>query len=164
MKKLHLIRHAKSSWDDSSLEDIERPINNRGVESCRIMAPEIAQVGCGFSNVYSSAATRAQQTIEGLSQNLPDMDVQWQLSNDLYTFYSGDLLSWCRALDESLSEVVLIGHNPAITDFCNDISGSDIGNVPTCGYIQLAIDGIDWCELSSGSAELLHFLYPKMFK
>ena len=164
MKKLHLIRHAKSSWDDASLEDIERPLNQRGIESCRIMAPEISKRNCSFEHVYCSKATRARQTIEGLAQNLSDLKIDWQVVDDLYSFYSGDLLTWCRALDESLSDVVLIGHNPAITDFCNELSGSDIDNVPTCGYIQLAIDDIEWRELSAGCAELLHFIYPKMFK
>ena len=77
MKKNHIIRHAKSSWADSTLEDIERPLNKRGLKSCRIMARKIAKTGCLFNNVFCSPAVRAQSTIENISKHLKDLDIRW---------------------------------------------------------------------------------------
>lgn len=163
MKKLHLIRHAKSSWKDSSLADIDRPLNKRGLESCQIMAQQILNAGCDFKHVFCSTAVRAQATIEHISQSLIDRNIQWHLDDALYTFNNQDLFLWWQTLDDSIPEVVMIGHNPAITDFCNEVSDSDIDNIPTCGYVQLAFDQNLWRDLSEKSTRQLHFLKPKMF-
>ena len=101
MKRIHLIRHAKSSWADGNQRDIDRPLNDRGVRACQFMAEHIRDAGCCFDHVFCSAATRAQMTIELLKGSLPDMDFSWQTDHDLYTFDWGDLLDWCRELDES---------------------------------------------------------------
>ncbi len=162
MKTLHLIRHAKSSWDHPGLADIDRPLNERGKKSCRVMADAIADAGCDFDNVYCSPAVRAQATIAGLSKALSLGEIDWQVEDDLYTFHAEDLMSWCRNLEEGLTSVVVVGHNPALTEFCNRLSGADIDNIPTCGYVQLAIDIDDWLELATDAAELVTFISPKM--
>lgn len=164
MKKLHLIRHAKSSWADASLADIQRPLNARGLKSCGIMAPHLIEAGCGFEHLFCSPARRAQATIEQLCQHLPDREMSWQLDDALYTFDSRDLLAWCRDLDEAMSEVVIVGHNPAITDLCNELSDRYIENLPTCGYAQLGYHRGLWRDLSAGTTELLSVLTPKMFR
>lgn len=163
MKKLHLIRHAKSSWSDGSLADKDRPLNKRGLKSCRIMAPEIVKVGCCFDHVFCSPAVRAQLTIEHICQSLTEREIKWQLDDALYTFDTQVLWEWCRGLDNAMSDVMIIGHNPAMTDFCNEVSNCNIENIPTCGYVQLGFARSSWQDLSSGSCELLSFLKPKMF-
>ncbi|XOF34763.1 MAG: SixA phosphatase family protein [Candidatus Electrothrix sp. YB6] len=161
MKKIHLIRHAKSSWKDVSLADIDRPLNKRGRKTCRFMAQHIAAVGCCFEHVFCSPAVRAQATIERISRCL-NAEIQWQTAEQLYTFDSRVLFDWCRALDESITKPLIIGHNPAVTDFCNALSNSAVKNVPTCGYVQLAIrKGCRWRDLAEGAAELVVFLRPK---
>ena len=152
MKKLHLIRHAKSSWEDSSLADIDRPLNSRGIRSCQAIAPEIIKAGCHFEHTYCSPAVRAQSTIEQISRRITQQDIHWQIDENLYTFSSQALMTWCHNLDNSISEVVLIGHNPAITDFCNDACDQYIDNIPTCSYVQLIFSQNTWKDLSANSA------------
>ncbi|NJN00008.1 MAG: phosphoglycerate mutase [Phormidesmis sp. RL_2_1] len=163
MKKLHLIRHAKSSWADGTMADINRPLNQRGIASCRVMAPQMVKAGCCFKQVFCSPAVRAQSTIEQLSQHLPKAAIAWQIEHALYTFDSEDLWTWWRGLDDTLSEVVIVGHNQALTDFCNQVGDQPIENIPTCGYVQLAFEHRSWQALSAGSAQRLSFLKPKMF-
>ncbi|MGB3790207.1 MAG: histidine phosphatase family protein [Phormidesmis sp.] len=163
MKRLHLIRHAKSSRDDSDLADIDRPLNKRGLASCQIMATQIADVGCPFDPVFCSPAVRTQSTIEQISQALSSQQIHWQTDNALYTFEVQDLVKWCRALDNSMTEVVIVGHNPAMTDFVNQMSDRTIKNLPTCGYVQLQFEVDSWQALSARSAKLVSFLTPKMF-
>ena len=79
MKTLHLIRHAKSSWENPHLGDLERPLNSRGLRSCPLMAPHILASGCSFKNVYSSPALRARKTIELIAHNLPQQNISWTL-------------------------------------------------------------------------------------
>jgi phosphohistidine phosphatase len=162
MKKIHLIRHAKSSWKDASLADIDRPLNKRGRKTCHFMAQHILDAGCCFDYVFCSPAVRAQATIALLNSSLEDVDIEWHTKKKLYTFDSGVLFAWCRSLDESISEPLIIGHNPAVTDFCNALSNSRVENVPTCGYVQLVVkEACRWQELAAGAAELAVLLRPK---
>ncbi|CAK8716663.1 Phosphohistidine phosphatase [Candidatus Electrothrix laxa] len=161
MKKIHLIRHAKSSWKDDSQGDIDRPLNKRGKKTCRAMAQHIADAGCCFEHIFCSPAVRAQSTIERIRTSL-NADLQWQTAEQLYTFDSEFLFDWCRDLDESITEPLIIGHNSALTDFCNEVSNSTVKNIPTCGYTQLSLNkDCSWQELAEGAAELTVFLRPK---
>jgi phosphohistidine phosphatase len=164
MKTLHLIRHAKSSWSDSSLHDSERPLNARGRNACKLMAHPIVDAGCSFENVSCSMARRAQLTIEGLAAALPDRDIAWDVDDDLYTFGWQGLLRWIRQRNDNLNTVVLVGHNPAITDFSNVIGDGDISNVPTCGYVQLQLNADEWRQVGPSSGRIVTFLTPKMLE
>lgn len=161
MQTIHLIRHAKSSWKDDSLTDIARPLNTRGKKTCRCMAQHIADTGCCFEHIFCSPAVRAQSTIERISASL-NAELQWQTAEQLYTFDSAVLFDWCKTLDERVTDPLIIGHNPALTDFCNALGNSTIKNIPTCGYVQLSLDkDCSWPELRKGSAKLAAFLRPK---
>ncbi|MEO1620603.1 MAG: histidine phosphatase family protein [Cyanobacteria bacterium J06632_3] len=162
MKKLHLIRHAKSGWPSSNMADIERPLNQRGVEACAVMAEQIVKAGCSFEHVFCSAAVRTQATLENISQHL-EQPILWKVDQALYTFESSDLWTWCRALDEQMAEVVIVGHNNALTDFVNEIGDQSIDNVPTCGYVQIVLPGVPWQAITQHSGTVASFLRPKMF-
>jgi phosphohistidine phosphatase len=160
-KHIHLIRHAKSSWADESLADIERPLNRRGIYTCLFMAQHIRNAGCCFGHVFCSPAVRAQSTISLIERSLPE-DFQWHIDKKLYTFAAADLLSWCQALSPTLSEVVIIGHNPGLTDLCNYLSDGELKNIPTCGYVHLtARQRFSWQDLDENAFELTTFLKPK---
>jgi phosphohistidine phosphatase len=162
MKKIHLLRHAKSSWEDASLADSDRPLNERGKKTCGFMARHIADAGCSFAQIFCSPAVRAQATIELLRRALPRASVRWRTAAQLYTFESKAIWDWCRSLDESIHEPLLVGHNPALTDFCNQLSGSAVKNIPTCGYVQLVIKKeCRWRKLAEEAADLAVFLRPK---
>ncbi len=162
MKKIHLIRHAKSSWEDTSLDDIDRPLNQRGIKASRFMAKHMAKAGCCFDHVFCSPAVRAQATIELISRSLPERDIQWRTDDRLYTFYGEGLLRWFKSFEEPVSELTIIGHNPALTDLSNILGDRLIENIPTCGYVQLSLDAAcGWHEVSRDSATVTAFLRPK---
>ncbi len=169
MKKLHLIRHAKSSPSDGILADRDRPLDSRGIEACEQMAAPILAAGCRFENVFCSPALRAKTTIEQIAQQLSQnnsrlKNIQWTIDNALYTFEARPLIAWCQTLDDQMKEVVVVGHNNALTDFINQVVKSEaIANLPTCGYAQLDLSNIAWSDLSAGTAELVSLLSPKMF-
>lgn len=160
MKTLHLIRHAKSCSGDSSSSDIDRPLNEHGRRACALMAQHIVDAGCSFEHVFCSTAKRAQQTIAGINQTLEEKEVNWNLDDELYTFDSREILRWCRKLSDSLNDVVIVGHNPAMTEFCNFVGDRYIENMPTCGYAKLEIASESWNDLGEGSVKLVTFLAP----
>ena len=162
MKKIHLIRHAKSSWENESLADIDRPLNEFDISTCLFMAQHIYNAGCCFDNVFCSPAVRAQSTIDLISRCITEINIKWQIDEELYNFDSDNLFTWFKAVDESISELLIISHNPALTDFCNKLSNSNIKSIPTCGYVQLTThQDCHWQEISETSVELTTFLKPK---
>lgn len=161
MKTLHLIRHAKSSWSDPALADMDRPLNARGKKACKVMAPAIQNTGCTFQTIFCSSARRARQTIELIAAALPNHSTECHLDDELYTFNAMDLLNWCQRLDKALDDIVIVGHNPAITEFCNYLGDIAIDNIPTCGYVQLHCHCESWLTLNTGCAETVTVLTPK---
>jgi phosphohistidine phosphatase len=162
MKKIHLLRHAKSDWGDASLEDINRPLNTRGIRTAKLMASKLVEAGCPFVNVFCSPAVRAQSTITLINEQLADTNIDWKTDDALYTFDSSELFLWFQSLDESISECLIVGHNPAFTNFASKISDCDIGNIPTCGYIQLtASRDCRWSDITDTPFTLTTFLKPK---
>ncbi len=164
MKTIHLIRHAKSSWEDTRLSDVNRPLAPRGINDCRLMAPNMIEAGWHPVNVFCSKAQRAQLTIQGIAQALSQLDISWLIDDVLYTFSYGQLIDWIEHLDDDFQEVTLIGHNPALTDLVNETSDTSLDNVPTCAYVQLRSTAEVWAEVFSTQLELLQFIKPKMFK
>lgn len=164
MKHLFLLRHAKSSWKQPQLADIDRPLNGRGKRAFVTMTPHIARAGADFSHVYCSPAQRARSTIAGLAAELGEREIDWQIEDALYTFAADDIRQFCQQLDDNTASAFIVGHNPALTDFCNDLTQAGIDNIPTCGYVamQLAIDR--WRDMASGCGTLQEFLYPKLYK
>jgi len=162
MKKIHLLRHAKSDWVDASLADIDRPLNARGIRTAKAMATELVKIGCTFEHVFCSTAVRAQSTITIIREQLADRNIQWQTEAALYTFESRHLQRWFQSLDATIDELLVIGHNPAFTNFCNARSNGKITNIPTCGYVQLhAKEPSTWDEVANTSFEVSAFLEPK---
>ena len=164
MKTVHLIRHAKSSWNLPGLSDAERPLNSRGQRACAIMASKILDAGCDFKTVHCSIAKRAQLTIEGIAAALPEQSITWNLESHLYTFNSQDLFDYCQNLDDELASIVLVGHNPAMTGFTNGMGDQFIDNLPTCGYVQIELPAESWNEIAPETGTTKTILTPRMFR
>lgn len=162
MKVLHLMRHAKSAWDEPGLSDRERGLNKRG----RRAAPRMgAALACRESPlvVAVSPARRAQLTLAGLCDGWPELaELEHQTVEDLYTFDSDDLQQWLRRQPNNHSELFIIGHNPALTDLINELV-PDVGlvNLPTAGYVQLRLALDQWSELGPGVGTVAYSLFPR---
>ena len=161
MKTLHLIRHAKSSWDFPRLSDFERPLNKRGLKSCRTMAPIIEQQAC-ISAIFASTANRVQLTLSTINEHLANTDLHWQTVGELYTFNWRTLLTWCQQLDEQYTEVTVVGHNPALTELCQYLTNSKLENLPTCGYARLDLKVVNWQALNYQCGQLNYLMTPKL--
>ena len=99
--------------------------------------------------VAISPARRAQQTLEGLALGWPELAAtEHRTEEDLYTFSAHDLLSWLVLQDDALPELLLVGHNPALTDLVNTLCPQQyLDNLPTAGYVQLTLEIVAWREL-----------------
>ena len=140
MKTLHLLRHAKSSWDEPQLADRERGLNKRGRRDAPRMGAALA-LGMAPMSTSVSPARRAQLTLEGLCEGWPALaELSHHIEEDLYTFSSEDLLDWIGSQDDEQQALFIISHNPGLTDLVNTLTGHhSFDNLPTAGYVQLAL-------------------------
>ncbi len=165
MKRLYLLRHAKSSWDDPTLADRDRPLAPRGRRAAKVMAKHLGRKGISPELVLCSPSTRTRQTLKRLTPGLgKKADVQ--IEPELYAAPARDLLEVLRKVPDEVESVMLIGHNPGIQDLALSLAsaGSEIPRLrskfPTAALATLELDGT-WRELAPGSAELVSMVRPK---
>jgi phosphohistidine phosphatase len=159
---LHLLRHAKSAWDDPALSDRERGLNKRGRRDAPRMGAALAARMAPLP-VAVSPAVRARLTLEGLCAGWAALGaLRHQTEEALYTFAAADLCAWLRARDDAARTLFIIGHNPALTDLANALCpGEGIANLPTAGYLELSLDIDRWRELRPGCGMLVSSLFPR---
>ncbi len=161
MKHLTIVRHAKSSWDDPNQPDRERVLNARGDEDAPRMATWLSARGSTYDALLASPAARAHRTALHFCNTLQIDEDELILAEDLYTFDGRELLTCIRDLDPSWSNVILFGHNPAVTEVVNALCDADIGNIPTCGVSVIQLPTEHWDGIHPGWGELLSFCTPK---
>lgn len=162
MKRLYLVRHAKSSWRDRELSDEARPLNKRGKRDAIRMGEYLARVRKVAPDlVMASPARRARDTVILLTGALGYSQdrIVWQ--RGIYTGDASDLLTLVRQVDDGCREAMLVGHNPYLTDLANLLSGETVKRVPTCGVFCLDFDVETWQALVEGSGKTAFFDRPK---
>ncbi|MFI5322702.1 MAG: SixA phosphatase family protein [Thermodesulfobacteriota bacterium] len=160
-KTLFIVRHAKSSWDDTGLDDRERPLNRRGKEEAPKMGKHLSGYTVKPDMITSSPAVRALKTAEKIAKELGFKKSDVLVNEMIYTFNGGNLMDVIRGFDDKYRSVMLVGHNPAITALVNELSNADIDNIPTCGIVLLEFEDGRWKDVGKGRGKLLEFDYPK---
>lgn len=135
VRKLFVVRHAKSSWAQPGLADRERPLNPRGIRNAHEMAWRLHKRGVKITRLICSPARRARETAEHFAEVLDIPANRQSIEERLYEAGVDEWLRLIRGLDASLFSVMMIGHNPAITQLTNRL-GHSTSNVPTCGILE----------------------------
>ncbi len=161
MKNLILIRHSKSNWD-TPIKDIDRSISIKGIKDAHLIAFHTIKVVPSSYVVWSSVAKRARETADIFSQYLSIPLETIQFRGDLYTFESKNLEKTINKCENLYDNLILFGHNEAITNFVNKFGDLYIENVPTSGVVFLQFDTDDWKKLSKGKT--ITTLFPSHFK
>jgi phosphohistidine phosphatase len=168
VRTLLLLRHAKSSWADPELADIDRPLAARGVRAARRMAAHLEATGPQPDVVLCSSARRARQTLELLRPALGDRsDVQ--VDGRLYGADATAILGRVRALDVGVGSVMVVGHNPGIQDLALELAGVGDGDAlaqlrvkfPTGALATLQLRDGTWSQLGPGGAFLAALTLPR---
>jgi len=172
LRQLHLIRHAKSSWEHPDLSDHQRPLNGRGRHAAslvgRSMHREIEVSGHETPLFFVSTARRARETFDGLKIGWPIVSEQVPSYDDaLYTFDETDLIDWIAAANYGLDSIALIGHNPAMTELSNFLCPAlALSNLPTAGWLWLRFYDDSWgaSVRAPGRARCVSMYTPKSGK
>lgn len=161
MKMLYVIRHAKSSWDDPTLSDFDRPLNKRGKKDAPVIGKRLKHRNVTPDLLLSSPAERALTTCHEIAVEIGYAKSKIKTDKKLYHAEDIEILRIIQSLDHTYSCVWIFGHNPGLTDFVNLLANADIDNVPTCGVVACSLSIQSWDEAGKGKGSVIFFDYPK---
>ena len=164
MKRLFLIRHAKSDWGNPMLLDMQRPLNARGHADAPRMASHLKTLGFIPDLIVSSPAVRARTTAEYFAKTMgiPPLSIDFQ--SDIYEANETDIMHIIHELPESASTVFLFGHNPTMTYVADSFAKKQrFDNIPTCGIVQIQsnTEGSSWATFNRKTADAVASFFPK---
>lgn len=160
-KKLLLIRHAKSSWDDASIADVDRPLNSRGIKNAPEMARRLKKLNIVPDVLISSHALRALETARLFAAEFGFAADKIHIRPELYLAGTDQFQSVISSLDDNWNVVALFSHNPGITEMANQLSNARIDNMPTASIFGARFIQPRWVDIVNVQGEFWFFDYPK---
>src|SRR5882757_1193613 len=161
MKTLLLVRHAKSSWDNAQLNDMDRPLNDRGKRDAPVMAQRLIEANIKIDLFVSSPARRARNTAEIFTREFGGKGTDILFIPDLYHASLQTFKEVVSGLDEKVGSAALFSHNPGITVFVNTLTSVRLDNMPTCGIFAVTSLAATWSEFLTAGTTFWFFDYPK---
>ncbi len=150
MKRLYLVRHAKSSWDHPGLEDFDRPLNKRGMRDAPKMGEYLAEQRILPQIIVSSPARRAHATAISLAVALQVPPADIVEDDRIYAAATTTLIAVIRRWDDTWERVMMVGHNPGMADLAAVLTGAEVGHVPTCTVMGIGLDVARWGDVAPG--------------
>lgn len=164
MITLYIVRHAKSSWEQPSISDHERPILEKGVKRTKFVAKFLIEKKTRIDLIVSSDAKRAYQTAVILADKLNYPKQKISLSNMIYHAASQDIADIFYEIPENVNSLMLVGHNPTMTDFANQFLEEKIEWLPTSGVVCVSFGTTEWPEIFTVKPVVNFVAYPKALK
>jgi phosphohistidine phosphatase len=160
VKRLFLLRHAKSSWKDTALADHDRPLAKRGKRAAKAMGAYMREQGVDPDLVLCSTAVRARETLELIA---PGGRVK--VEKALFGAAAEDLLERLRRAPDTAHSILLIGHNPGMHDLAvaltSDPSPQLVDKLPTGALVSLELSDDRWKALKLGDGKLASYVRPR---
>ena len=161
MKTLTIFRHAKSSCATAELDDHDRPLNKRGERDAPIMGDLIKAAGIRPSLIISSSAVRAWRTARIIAKQISYPIEFLHRESTLYHAGINRLIDLIAAQDEGFNNIMIVGHNPGLTDLARELIPGLTSNIPTSGFVSVRLDTDTWDIRTRNSCELIEYNYPK---
>lgn len=164
MKTLYLMRHAKSSWKHAELNDLERPLLEKGLKRTRLIIEYFQEHDVTIELIITSHAVRAEETARLIARAFNVDESNFRIEKGVYMSDADTLMDHFFDLPEKVNHVMLVGHNPAITNFVNNYLDEKIDYLPTSGVVAVSFDTGRWEELPTARHNLKFVIFPKMFQ
>ena len=161
MKTLFIVRHAKSSWESPDLDDVKRPVIENGVKKTKKVIGFLNKENVKVDLIMSSHAQRARDTAALLagSLNYPLSDII--INEKIYNGDEDDLLHEVYALPNDKNNIMIIGHNPTVTQFVNFFLDKKVDFVPTSAVISISFDTDQWEKIETSGKKVNFVAFPK---
>lgn len=169
MKRLTILRHAKSSWDQPEAEDFDRPLNERGRKAAVRMGRELKRRKMRFDTVLASPAARVRETLDGVAKGDGHFDPDIQFDQSLYLVDAAGLLDRVKALAEDVRAPLLVGHNPGLERLILLLTAADEKGLrekvaqgyPTAALAVIEFPAARWLDVEWGSGTLAELILPR---
>lgn len=162
MKTLLLVRHAKSSWDDITQSDFDRPLNERGKTDAPKMGKRLRKKDVKIGVFISSPAKRAKKTAEYFIKEFDRDKDEIVLVSALYDAGVNNFSDTVKEIEDKYKSAAIFSHNPGITGYANLlVEKASIDNMPTCSIFAVKADVEKWKDFAKAKKEFLFFDYPK---
>ena len=162
MKRLILIRHSKSSWKDLSLTDFNRPLNGRGKLDGPLMADYLKRKIDKIDYLHSSSSVRTFETSKYFIKQIQFEKVEYD--DALYHCSATSILNMISNYSDDYQSVMIIAHNPGLTNLINNITNISLDNLPTTGLAEIEFNINSWSKLSYKNSNLIDLKFPKQLK
>ena len=159
MKTLYILRHAKSDWNDASLSDFERPLNERGRKAASLIGETMKKRNYKPQIVISSPAVRAKQTAELIKENA-ELKSEISFDSRIYEAHPQTLLEIVSEIDDAHDAALLVGHNPGFETLVRILTGK-IEPMPTAALAIVDLDIEHWNQIFSANGTLREIIRPK---
>lgn len=162
MRRLTLVRHAKSSWLDETIADHERPLAERGERDAPRMGERLRSQNVRPTLILTSSAKRALATAELIARAIGYPQDALQIEPDLYLADPETILGVIGAQDDTIRDLMVIGHNPGMTDLVGLLLPDlRLDNLPTTAVVAIDSTADHWSEIGSRNTTLAYYDYPK---
>lgn len=161
MKKLVLIRHAKSSWKFSELTDLQRPLKKRGLTDAALMGRVLKDLSIMPDAIITSPAVRAKNTARLIAKEILYDEKKIKRQSSIYMESKSKLIDAIKAIKDDYNTVYVVGHNPGLTDVANFFTGESVDNIPTSGVFGIEFECNTWREVEKEKGKKLFFEVPK---
>lgn len=160
-RKLYIIRHGKSSWDHTGLDDIDRPLAERGMLNAEDMANRLANAGMIPELLLSSPASRALNTALIMARFWRLKPSALQIHEPLYDAYISDIEKVVFGVPSKVKSIAIFGHNPSWTSYSNHFLKERLDNLPTAGVVVVTLESESWKGIGRGQVIRTYVDYPK---
>jgi len=168
VKRLTVLRHAKSSWGDTKLDDFDRPLNDRGRQAARRMGREIKRRTMRFDLVLASTAARVRETLDCVQEKY-DFDAPIRFEPLIYMAAADTLLSIVRDIPDEVSSAMLVGHNPGLEQLLLELTRDDKEGLragvrekyPTGALAAVELPAKKWADVEENSGEVKNLILPR---
>lgn len=161
MKRLFIIRHAKSSWDDLALDDFDRPLNKRGLKNAPFMGQLLKKKNVQPDMILHSPAKRTTQTAQLIAKEVK-FEKALTPNQYIYEAYVSTLQEIVSYTYDTIQTLFLVGHNPAVTALAYTLCGFK-EEMPTCAIVEIAFECDSWMDIGKHNAQLISYEYPKKY-
>jgi phosphohistidine phosphatase len=162
VRRLTLLRHGKSSWEDSELEDFDRPLAPRGLRNVPEMGRRLARRGELPDLILASPALRAISTARAIAREIGYREDSIRKEPALYLATPLEILAVLERAGGSASHLMVVGHNPGLTELANMLDDIRLDNMPTAAMLAVEFDTAGWDRIDPASARFLWFDTPKL--
>lgn len=168
MKRLAILRHAKSSWDEPASDDFDRPLNARGRKAARALGRKLKDRKAHFDLCVASPAARVRETLDGLAETFGDFPFEVRFDERMYLATKDDLVALVRALPNTVEAPLLVGHNPGLERLITKLAREDRSGLrarvaekyPTAALAVIALEVEHWAEAAQGSGQVVELTLP----